>query len=120
MRPFPWTTWVRRDESHVIGGGWSFDRIVTRIYPVSRSVSPARAYTRTVLTAADALDRPARKILVAGVTGAGKTTLARRIGQTLAVPHTEIDSLYHGPNWTPREALDGHAAQRVPPHPIAE
>jgi adenylate kinase family enzyme len=40
---------------------------------------------------------------VAGVSGSGKTTLAGRISSTVDVPHTEIDSLYHGPDWTPRE-----------------
>ncbi|TRW43906.1 AAA family ATPase [Georgenia yuyongxinii] len=43
-----------------------------------------------------------RRVLVAGVSGAGKTTLARRIGRALAVPHVEIDALFHGPAWTPR------------------
>jgi adenylate kinase family enzyme len=48
---------------------------------------------------------PPRRILVAGVTGAGKTILARAIAATLELPYTEIDSLYHGPNWTPRETF---------------
>jgi adenylate kinase family enzyme len=43
-----------------------------------------------------------RRIIVAGVSGAGKTTLARRIGERLLLPHTEIDALFHGPDWTPR------------------
>ncbi|WP_402463948.1 P-loop NTPase family protein [Isoptericola aurantiacus] len=48
-----------------------------------------------------------RRILVAGTSGAGKTTLAARIGATLGVPHTETDALHHGPHWTPRpEFLD--------------
>ena len=48
-----------------------------------------------------------RRILVAGVSGTGKTTLAARIaGITGGLP-TEIDSLFHGPNWVPRpEFLD--------------
>lgn len=45
---------------------------------------------------------PAR-ILVAGTSGSGKTTLAGRIAAVVGAPHTEIDSLYHGPNWTPRD-----------------
>jgi len=48
---------------------------------------------------------PPRRILVAGVTGSGKTTLARSIADLLHLPHTEIDSLYHGPDWTPRETF---------------
>ncbi|HWK92086.1 MAG TPA: AAA family ATPase [Luteimicrobium sp.] len=47
---------------------------------------------------------PAR-VAVAGVSGAGKTTLARRLGARLGLPHTEIDGLYHGPDWTPRETF---------------
>ena len=40
-----------------------------------------------------------------GVSGAGKTTLAARLGRLLDVPHVEIDALFHGPGWTPREAF---------------
>ncbi|MFD6091061.1 AAA family ATPase [Oerskovia sp. NPDC060338] len=42
------------------------------------------------------------RILVAGVSGSGKTTLARRLAARLDLPHTEIDALFHGPDWTPR------------------
>jgi adenylate kinase family enzyme len=42
-------------------------------------------------------------VLVAGTSGAGKTTLARRVAEVLGVPHVEIDGLFHGPGWTPRE-----------------
>lgn len=42
------------------------------------------------------------RITVAGVTGAGKSTLARRIGAILALPYTELDALHHGPGWQPR------------------
>ncbi|RLY93716.1 AAA family ATPase [Kocuria tytonicola] len=43
-----------------------------------------------------------RRILVAGVSGVGKTTLCREIAQRSGIPHTEIDALFHGPGWTPR------------------
>jgi adenylate kinase family enzyme len=46
-------------------------------------------------------ERPFR-VLVAGTAGAGKTTLAAGIGAVLGVPHTEIDALFHGADWTPR------------------
>ncbi|GEE02853.1 adenylate kinase [Gordonia spumicola] len=36
------------------------------------------------------------------MSGVGKTTLGRRIAQVVDAPHTEIDGLFHGPNWTPR------------------
>ncbi|MFC8731032.1 AAA family ATPase [Luteimicrobium sp. NPDC057192] len=47
---------------------------------------------------------PAR-IAVAGVSGSGKTTLGRRVADRLGLPHTEIDALFHGPGWTPRETF---------------
>lgn len=45
--------------------------------------------------------RPGR-VIVAGATGSGKTTTARRIGAALDLPFTEMDALHHGPSWTPR------------------
>jgi adenylate kinase family enzyme len=47
-----------------------------------------------------------RRILVAGVSGAGKTTLARRISERTGIPHTEIDGLRHGPGWERRETFE--------------
>ena len=44
-----------------------------------------------------------RRILIAGVSGVGKTTLAKHVASALSIEHTEIDGLYHGPNWTPRQ-----------------
>jgi len=58
-----------------------------------------------VLTAQEPLHSAPQRILVAGTSGSGKTTLARRIATTVGVPHTEIDALYHGPNWTPRDSF---------------
>lgn len=43
------------------------------------------------------------RITVAGVTGVGKTTLSRRISERTGIPHTELDGLYHGPDWVPRD-----------------
>ncbi len=43
---------------------------------------------------------------MAGTSGSGKTTLAARIAALLRIPHTEIDSLYHGPDWTPRPSFE--------------
>lgn len=48
--------------------------------------------------------RPMR-VLVGGVSGTGKTTLAKRIARMVDAPHTEIDALYHGPDWAPRETF---------------
>lgn len=46
----------------------------------------------------DRLDPPARRILIGAASGAGKTTLARRIQARTGLPHTEIDALFHGPD----------------------
>lgn len=42
---------------------------------------------------------PARRILVYGVTGSGKTTLARRIGETMGLPWHSVDDLTWEPGW---------------------
>jgi adenylate kinase family enzyme len=58
-----------------------------------------------VLTAGDPLRRAPLRILVAGTSGSGKTTLAARIAAVVGARHTEIDALYHGPDWTPRDSF---------------
>ncbi|WP_251440344.1 MULTISPECIES: AAA family ATPase [unclassified Microbacterium] len=47
----------------------------------------------------------AQRILIAGITGSGKTTLARRLAARRGLPHVELDALFHGPEWTPRESF---------------
>ncbi|MFJ4252384.1 AAA family ATPase [Microbacterium sp. NPDC090003] len=60
-----------------------------------------------MLSADDPLPRVPRRVLVAGVTGSGKTTLAGRVARLWGLRHVEIDALFHGPEWTPRpEFLD--------------
>ncbi|MCU1530064.1 MAG: family ATPase [Frondihabitans sp.] len=51
----------------------------------------------------DPLPHAPRRVLVAGVTGTGKTTFAARVAPLVGGTHTEIDGLFHGPRWTPRE-----------------
>ncbi|MCT1711508.1 AAA family ATPase [Dietzia cinnamea] len=46
-----------------------------------------------------------KRIAVAGVSGSGKTTLCDELAEILQCPRVEIDSLYHGANWTPRETF---------------
>ena len=46
------------------------------------------------------------RILIAGPSGSGKTTFAARLGRILGIPHTEMDSLHWGPNWTPRPGFE--------------
>lgn len=64
-----------------------------------------------MLSADDPFPQRPRRVVVAGVSGVGKTTLAARIAQVLGAQHTEIDALFHGPGWTPREEFldDVHA-----------
>ena len=66
-----------------------------------------------LLGPADPLPYRPRRLLVAGTSGSGKTTLARRIAAELAVPHTELDALHHGPAWTPRPQFADDVARLV-------
>lgn len=50
----------------------------------------------------DPVPGDARRILVAGVTGAGKSTFCRRLAAASGLPYLELDALHHGPNWEPR------------------
>ena len=59
-----------------------------------------------MLGADDALPARPRRVLVAGTSGAGKSTVARRIGEVLGLPYVEIDGLFHGPGWTRRESFE--------------
>jgi adenylate kinase family enzyme len=42
------------------------------------------------------------RVVVVGTSCAGKTTLARRLAGILVSEHVELDSIYWGPEWTPR------------------
>lgn len=48
-----------------------------------------------------------KRVLIAGASGAGKSTMARRLGAVLDLPYVEIDGLYHGPDWQPRASFVG-------------
>jgi len=83
-----------------------------RVIAVHYAAPPARPgesdrYRRWVemLGADDPLPGRPRRVVVAGTSGSGKTTVARRVGETLGIPHIEIDGLYHGSDWTPRASF---------------
>lgn len=47
-----------------------------------------------------------RRILVSGISGAGKTTLATTLAARLRLPRYELDALHHGPGWVPRAEFE--------------
>jgi len=49
----------------------------------------------------------ARRFIVIGCTGSGKTTMAQAISKRLSIPHVEMDSLFWKPGWgeTPDDEL---------------
>jgi len=47
-----------------------------------------------------------RRIVIAGISGAGKTSLAAALSRRLGIPHIEMDALYHGPGWTRRAEFE--------------
>jgi adenylate kinase family enzyme len=40
-------------------------------------------------------------VSVVGVSGSGKSTLGRELATRLAVPYTELDAVFHQPDWVP-------------------
>ena len=49
-----------------------------------------------MLSQSDPLPARPQRVVVAGVSGVGKSTLALRIADVLGLPYTEIDALFHG------------------------
>lgn len=74
-----------------------------------------------MLSVDDALPMQPRRVLVAGLSGVGKSTFARRLAPLLSSRHVDLDGLFHGPGWTPRpEFLDGVRALAASPTRVTE
>lgn len=58
-----------------------------------------------MLTAADDLPHRPARVLVAGTSGSGKTTVAGAVAEELGIPHVEVDALFHGPAWVPQPSF---------------
>ena len=71
-------------------------------YGIIRAQSAGRSPGQEVAQRGDRIVR----IVVVGTAGAGKTTLARTIAATLAIPHIELDALHWDPGWNPLSATD--------------
>ena len=63
----------------------------------------------------DPLARQARRLLLIGVTGSGKTTLARGLEARCGIPAVDVDAMAWRPGWvkTPDEELAAAAARVV-------
>ena len=52
-----------------------------------------------------------QRVLIAGITGAGKTTFARELADLADLPFHEIDALYHGPGWRPLPTFEAEVGR---------
>lgn len=66
-----------------------------------------------LLGPADELPHPPRRVLVAGTSGSGKSTLAGLVARTLGLSYVEMDSLFHGPQWTARPEFEDDVRRLV-------
>ncbi|MGM1057774.1 AAA family ATPase [Saccharothrix sp. Mg75] len=61
----------------------------------------------------DELPHPPRRVLVTGTSGSGKSTLARHVADCLGLSYVEMDSLFHGPQWTQRPEFEDDVRRLV-------
>jgi adenylate kinase family enzyme len=74
-----------------------------------------RAQPRAVEPASPCRPTRERRIAVLGTTGSGKSMLAAQLARRLNVPHVELDSIMHGPNWaeTPEDLFRARTAEAL-------
>jgi len=54
-----------------------------------------------------------QRVIVAGISGSGKSTFARELGVRAGLPYHEMDALYHGPDWVPIPTFEDDVAAIV-------
>ena len=52
-----------------------------------------------------------RRVVVAGITGAGKSTLARELATYLPLPFVELDQFVEGPHWSRLPDVEQHVTE---------
>jgi adenylate kinase family enzyme len=76
----------------------SYPRPYIRVIVLNHAAAGARAQPRPLK------ECDVRRVLVIGSGGAGKSTLAVRIGERLGLPVVHLDALYWRPGWVPTPA----------------
>jgi len=59
-----------------------------------------------LLGPSDPLPVRPRRVAVAGCSGSGKTTLGSALAARLGSAYTDLDGLFHGPDWVPRPEFE--------------
>ncbi|MFN8167752.1 MAG: hypothetical protein U0S36_03105 [Candidatus Nanopelagicales bacterium] len=54
-----------------------------------------------------------QRVLIGGISGAGKTTFARELCRRTGLPYFEMDGFYHGPGWVPIPTFEDDVAEVV-------
>jgi adenylate kinase family enzyme len=50
------------------------------------------------------------RVLISGISGSGKTTVAKALEVRLGLPRHELDALHHGPGWVKRPEFEADVA----------